>query len=90
LAWRIEYTGAAKRTLKKLDKSTARRIVDYMNNQVVVQEDPRNLGKALTGVLGGYWRYRVGDYRVICDIKNEEITVLVLRIGHRREVYDDR
>jgi mRNA interferase RelE/StbE len=88
LAWKIEYTATAKRALKKLDKSTARRIVDYMAAQVGGQTDPRSIGKALTGVLGGYWRYRVGNYRVICNIDNNEITVLVLRMGHRREVYD--
>ncbi len=88
MAWKIEYTGSAERELKKLDKPTARRILDYMDNQVAKLDDPRSVGKALTGELGAFWRYRVGDYRVICDIKDCEITVMVLRVGHRREVYE--
>jgi mRNA interferase RelE/StbE len=58
-----------------------------MDEQVAKLADPRGVGKALTGQLGEYWRYRVGDYRVICDIKDSEITVLVLRVAHRRQVY---
>jgi len=88
LAWKIEYAGSAKRELAKLDKPTARRIVNYMDKQVKRLDDPRSIGKPLTGALGTYWRYRVGDYRVICNIKDGEITVLVLRVGHRREVYE--
>jgi mRNA interferase RelE/StbE len=90
LTWTIEYTKAAKQPLSKLDKPTARRFADYLDKRVASQKDPRVLGKALTGILSDYWRYRVGDYRVLCDIKDEEIIVLVLRIGHRSEVYGER
>lgn len=89
MTWTIEYTKTAKQTLSKLDRVTARRIVDYLDNRIALQKDPRVLGKPLTGILSGYWRYRIGDYRIICEIKNEQITVLVLRIGHRRQVYDE-
>ena len=65
----------------------ARRILDFMDERVAEQEDPRTLGKALTGPLGTLWRYRVGDYRVICEIQHSAATVLVIRIGHRGEVY---
>jgi len=87
LAWTIDYTDTAKDQLRKLDKQTARRIVDYLNERIAVLENPRSIGKALTGPLGGFWRYRVGDYRVICDIQDQRIGVLVLRLGRREEVY---
>lgn len=69
LVWTVEYTGTAKGQLKKLDKQTARRIVDFMDERIAGRENPRDSGKALTGQLGGFWRYRVGDCRVICDIR---------------------
>jgi mRNA interferase RelE/StbE len=87
LAWTIDYTNTAKGQLRKLDKPTARRIVDYMDERIAGLEDPRSLGKALTGPLGGLWRYRVGDCRVICDIQDGALRVLVVRLGNRREVY---
>ena len=88
MAWQIEYSTTAKRALKKLDRQVARQILDYMSNQVANRPDPRSLGKALTGDLGGFWRYRVEDYRLICEIRDNQITVLVLKIGHRKMVYD--
>jgi mRNA interferase RelE/StbE len=87
LAWAIDYTQTARNQLKKLDKAVAERILDYLDDRVAKQEDPRTLGKALTGPLGTLWRYRIGDYRVICEIQNRAVTILVIRIGHRREVY---
>jgi mRNA interferase RelE/StbE len=87
LAWTIEYTETARRELRKLDKPIARRILDFLDDRVAKQDDPRKLGQALSGPLGRLWRYRVGDYRIICDIQHEIVTVLVLRVGHRREVY---
>ena len=87
MAWAIEYAETAKKQLRKLDKTPARRIVDYMDERVAPSEDPRGLGKALKGPLGDLWRYRVGDYRVICDIQDDVLTVLALQIGNRREVY---
>jgi mRNA interferase RelE/StbE len=71
LAWQIDYTRQAQRQLAKLDKAAARQILDYMDQHVAPQTDPRVLGKALTGPqLGNYWRYRAGNYRVICDIQD--------------------
>ena len=87
MAWTIDYTDTAKDQLRKLDKQTARRIVDYMDQRIAALENPRSIGKALTGPLGGFWRYRVGDCRVICDIQDQRICVLVLRVGRRGEVY---
>jgi mRNA interferase RelE/StbE len=88
LAWTISYTETALKQLRKLDRSQARRLVDFMDQRVAGQADPRSTGTALTGpLLGSYWRYRVGDYRIICDLQNDRVVVLVLEIGHRKEVY---
>jgi mRNA interferase RelE/StbE len=86
LAWTIEYAESVRKQLRKLDKSDARRIVDFMD-QRAASDDPRRLGKALKGPLGDLWCYRVGDFRVICEIQDGVLTVLVLQIGNRREVY---
>lgn len=88
MVWTIDYTESARKQLHKLDKQTARRILDFMDERIAAQEDPRNTGKALTGpMLGAYWRYRIGDYRIICDIQDGALCVLVIEIGNRREVY---
>ena len=90
MAWAIEYAETAKKQLdklNKLDRAVARRIVDFMDERVAASENPRTIGNALKGPQGDLWRYRVGDYRVICDIQDEVLTVLVLQIGNRREVY---
>jgi mRNA interferase RelE/StbE len=87
LAWTIDYTRTARTQLKKLDKPVARRILDFLDERVATQEDPRVLGKALSGPLGTLWRYRVGDYRVIGEIQHQALRILVIRVGHRSEVY---
>jgi len=87
LAWTIEYTDTAKGQLRKLDQQMARRIVDFMDERIAGRDNPRDSGKALTGSLGGLWRYRVGDSRVICDIQDGALRVLVVQIGNRREIY---
>jgi mRNA interferase RelE/StbE len=87
LAWIIEYADTAKGQLRKLDKQMARRIIDYMDERISESENPRSTGKALTGPLGDFWRYRVGDYRVICDIQDGALRVLVIQVGNRREIY---
>lgn len=87
MAWTIEYSDTAKDQLRKLDKPIARRIVDYMDERIAELENPRSSGKALTGPLGGLWRYRVGDYRVICEVRDGALCILVLELGNRREVY---
>lgn len=88
MAWTIEYTDTVLKELRKLDRQNARRIVDFMEGRVAGRENPRSTGKVLIGVKGGgLWRYRVGDYRIVCDIQDAYLRVLVLQIGHRREVY---
>lgn len=87
MTWTIRISETARRQLKKLDRSTAQTLLRYMNRLLVEAEHPRKRGKALTANLTGLWRYRVGDYRLICDIQDGELVVLVLQIAHRREVY---
>ena len=85
---RIEFTDTAKKQLKKLDREVGARIVDYLYNRVALVSDPRTLANPLVGEgFKGLWRFRVGDYRLICDIVDEQLVVVVLAIGHRREVY---
>ena len=88
MAWRIEFDLAAERELDKLDPPVARRILKFLHERVAPLENPRGLGDALKGSRPGeFWKYRVGDYRVICRIEDEAITILVVRIGNRREIY---
>lgn len=87
MVWTIDYADSARRQLHKLDRRVARRIVDYMDERVAPLENPRSRGKALAGPLGEFWRYRVGDYRVICTIEDSTLRILVVRIGDRRNVY---
>lgn len=87
MAWTIEYTDTARRQLRKLDKQSARRILDYMDQRVAPVEDARSLGKALRGPLGEFWRYRVGEYRIICELLDQQLRVLVVRVGGRKDIY---
>ena len=87
MAWTIEYAETAKKQLRGLEKAIARRIADFMDERVAPSDDPRRIGKAVKGPLGDLWCYRVGDFRVICDLRDGVLTVLVLQIGNRREVY---
>lgn len=89
MAWTIEYTETARRQLRKLDKQSARRILNYLDERVAPLEDARTLGigKALRGPLGEFWGYRVGEYRIICEFQNKELRILVLRVGGRKDVY---
>jgi mRNA interferase RelE/StbE len=87
LAWTIEYAKAARDQLRKLDKTVAGRIVNFMEKRVALRDNPRELGKALSGPLGDFWCYRVGDYRIVCDIRDGSLTILALQIGNRRDVY---
>jgi mRNA interferase RelE/StbE len=88
LAWAVDYTDTAKKQLRKLDKAAARRILDFMDERVARLQDPRQAGQALTGpLLGTYWRYRVGEYRVICDIQDGALCILVIELGDRKDIY---
>ncbi|NTF30966.1 type II toxin-antitoxin system RelE family toxin [Rhizobium skierniewicense] len=88
MAWTIEFQEKPLKQLEKLGKSNATRIISYLTDRIAADENPRRTGQALQGsALGDYWRYRVGDYRILCDIQDERLVVLVIEIGHRREVY---
>lgn len=85
MTWKIEFTPQAEKDLKKLDRAEAKRIIAFLRDRVV--PDPKAVGGQLKGQLREYRRYRVGDYRVLAVIKNERLLVLVVRVGHRKNVY---
>ncbi|TCR91254.1 type II toxin-antitoxin system RelE/ParE family toxin [Rhizobium sp. BK376] len=88
MAWTIEFDRLARRNVQKLDQQTRRRIRSFLYERLAPLDDPRQLGEALQGSkLGNFWRYRIGDYRIICDIRDQQLVVLVVEIGHRREIY---
>ncbi len=87
MAWSVEFSNAAVKALKKIDRKAAERIVRFLRERIEPAEDPRLLGKALQGELRTYWRYRIGNYRLICHINDDAVQVLVVRIAHRKEIY---
>lgn len=87
MKYRIVFTDKAKKQLKKLDKYTASLIIGWLEKNVEGSENPRLHGKGLIENRAGQWRYRIGNYRVICEIKDDEIIVLILDVGHRRNIY---
>ncbi|MBQ4090331.1 MAG: type II toxin-antitoxin system RelE/ParE family toxin [Clostridia bacterium] len=88
MRYTVEYTKQAVKSLKKLDRQTAALIIGWIEKNLIGCEDPRAHGKGLTSNRSGQWRYRVGDYRILADIQDERIVILVLEVGHRREIYD--
>ena len=88
MAWKVELDNAAVRDLGKLDQQTARRILAFLHGRVATLDDPRSIGETLKGSrLGEFWKYRVGDYRVIARIEDDALRVLVVRVGSRGKVY---
>ena len=88
MAWQIELAKDAERELKRIDRQAARRILRFLHDRVAGLEDPRSIGEALKGSkLGEFWKYRVGAYRVISHIKDDALLILIVKIGHRSEVY---
>ena len=88
MAWKIELSAQADRELGKLDPQQRKRILKFLRDRLAPLENPRSIGQALHGSeLGEFWKYRVGDYRLICKIEDQQLLVLVLRVGHRREIY---
>ena len=88
MGWSIEYDPEALKDLKKLDRTIQREILDYMDNRIATADSPRNFGKPLRGSKYGLWRYRLRDYRIICELQEKRSVVLVVAIGHRSTIYD--
>lgn len=88
MAWRIDFAESAAKQLRKLDPFVARRITTFLRERVATLVDPRSIGAALRGdEFGEFWKYRLGDYRIVVQIHDREIRILIVRLGHRREVY---
>lgn len=87
MAWRVEFLPAADKAFGKLDHQQQRRIQKFIESRLQKDNDPHGLGEAYTGPLKGYWKYRIGDYRLVCDIQDQTRTILVVAIGDRKDVY---
>ena len=87
MASTLEYARSAHKFVEKLDPHTRNRIRDFIENRLAELDNPRDLGKPLTGPLATFWSYRVGDYRIICDVQDRRLVILVVTIGHRGDVY---
>ncbi len=87
MAWRVQIDDRAVREIRKLDVANRERIVAFLRQRVATEEDPRRIGRPLTGARTGLWRYRVGDYRLICRIVDDSVVVILLRVGHGANVY---
>ena len=88
MAWQIEISDTARKQLIKLDRQIQANIIRYFRESVATNEDPRRYGAPLRRELTGRWKYRVGAYRLICDIQDERVLVLVLMVGHRSNIYN--
>lgn len=88
MVWAVEFDEAAKKELAKLDRQVANRLLDFLKQRVINLKDPRSVGQALKGSkLGEFWKYRVGDFRIIASIQDQKMIILILRVGNRREIY---
>lgn len=88
MTWIVEFDDAAAKELRRLDRQTQCSILRYLRERIATDEDPRRFGKPLSRQLVGLWRYRIRDYRVICNIEDDRLIVLVLRVGHRKDIYE--
>ena len=87
MGWTVEISPTAQKQLAALDRATQKRLLDYLSERIDGCKNPRHFGEPLKANRSGLWRYRVGDYRIICSIEDDRIIVLVLNIGRRREIY---
>lgn len=88
MTWTVEFDDAAAKDLRKLDRQAQSDILRYFRERIATDEDPFRFGKPLSGELIGLWRYRVRDYRMICNIEDDKLIVLVVRVSHRKDVYE--
>lgn len=86
--WGYRFDDRALKEFGKIGRTAQQSIVDYLDNRIVGPDDPRRFGKALKSNLAGLWRYRIGDYRLVCRIVDDEILILIVTVGHRKDVYD--
>ncbi|MEN8687524.1 MAG: type II toxin-antitoxin system RelE/ParE family toxin [Desulfuromonadales bacterium] len=87
MAWTVEVSDYAEKQLRKLDKLIQKRLLNWLEDRIEGCKNPRHFGEPLRGEMAGLWRYRIGDYRVICEIQDKQLVVLALAVGHRREIY---
>ena len=87
MGWTVEVSNYAEKQLRKLDKPVQKRLLDWLEDRIEGCKNPRHFGEPLRGEMAGLWRYRIGDYRVICEIQDQQLVVLALAVGHRREIY---
>ena len=87
MAWTVEVNVFAERQLSKLDRAVQQRLLNWLADRLEGCKDPRHFGEPLKGGLAGLWRYRVGDYRIICELQDDRLVVVAIAIGHRRQVY---
>ncbi|ARN84312.1 type II toxin-antitoxin system RelE family toxin [Candidatus Nucleicultrix amoebiphila] len=85
--WKVVFTTKSEKTFFKLEVKVQKQIQGYLRTKIATSMNPRRLGKPLSGKLSGFWRYRVGDYRLICSIQDDELIVLMVTIGHRKDIY---
>jgi mRNA interferase RelE/StbE len=88
VSWNYKFGERAFKQLKKLDRLAQQRIIEFLDSHVFDTNDPRQHGKPLMGDLRGLWRYRVGDYRIVCQLQDAAMIVLVIRVGHRKNIYE--
>lgn len=88
MTWIVEFDHTAAKELRKLDRQAQQEILYYLRKRIATDEDPRRFGKPLARDMAGLWRYRVRDYRMICHIADKRLIVLVLRVGHRKDIYE--
>ena len=88
MTWTVEFDDVATKELRKLDRQAQQEILRYFRERIATDEDPRRFGKPLARDMASLWRYRVRDYRMICHIEDDKLVVLVLRVGHRKDIYE--
>jgi len=88
LTWKIEWDDRARKELRKLDSPIQREVLKYLRTRIAKSKNPRVFGQSLYGNKAGLWRYRVGNYRIICKIEDKALVVLILGVGHRKEIYE--
>ena len=87
MGWTVEVSSFAEKQLRKLDRPIQKRLIDWLEDRIEGCKNPRHFGEPLRGEMAGLWRYRIGDYRIICEIQDQQLVVLALAVGYRREIY---